>query len=85
MFQICLHIFCLNFIAGSGLHLVRSPKFIFVFGPADGQSVDYMTNVISLILDQKSMDSLYSTFIGVKLLNRLKPEIHPNIILKGNS
>ena len=46
VFQIFLLIFCSVFITSSGLRLVTSPKFNFFFGPADGKSFDYMTDVI---------------------------------------
>jgi len=46
VFQISLLIFCSIFIISSGLRLVRSPKFNFSFGPVDGKSFDYTTDVI---------------------------------------
>jgi hypothetical protein len=39
VFQIVLLVFCSVFITSSGLRLVRSPKFNFSFGPADGNEV----------------------------------------------
>jgi hypothetical protein len=84
VFQIFLPIFCSIFIISSGLHLVRSPKFSFSFGPADGKSsITWQMYFDAVIPHYKSIDSLWSTFICVELLGPLMPEIQLNIILNG--
>jgi hypothetical protein len=83
VFQIFLLIFCSVFITSSGLRLVRSPEFTFSFGPADGKSLDYMTDVIWLRNSTLQAYGQFVKHIRVKLLGPLMSEIHLNIILNG--
>jgi hypothetical protein len=84
VFQIFLLIFCSIFIISLGLRLVRSPRFSFSFGPTDGKSsITWQMYFDSVIPHYKSIDSLLSTFICVKLLGPLMSKIQLNIILNG--